>query len=210
MSEIGDTTPIQTSHVADVEPAEDEDMYGSDSGEVILKTREDPITRKDIQDLMNGWEDKFQKISEGVRALEMSTHDVHTHMDVVMRESRARESAQVSANKQMKSIQEALARFMEAYDPARQTPVSTFVRAHDGNMWSSASNASTHVRATSRAHDEHANHTVGSTAKIRNIASRPLWFRPHPQNARAETSTRGTSMSDQHTRMGMGMEATPK
>ena len=34
MSEIGDPTPIQTSHVADVEPAEDEDMYGSDSGEV--------------------------------------------------------------------------------------------------------------------------------------------------------------------------------
>ena len=49
-------------------------------------------------------------------------------MDVVMRESRARESAQVSANKQKKSIQEALARFMEAYDPARQTPVSTFVQ----------------------------------------------------------------------------------
>ena len=100
MSEIGE---IQTPHVADIEPVEDEDIYGSDSKEVVLKTPEDPITRKDIRELVNGWEDKFHKISEGVRALEMSTHEVHTHMDVVMRESRARESAQVSANKRSRS-----------------------------------------------------------------------------------------------------------
>ena len=138
MSEIGDTTQIQTPHVADTEPAEDEDLYGSESEEVILKTPEDPITRKDIRELVNCWEEKFSKITEGVRALEMNTHEVHTHMDVVMRESRTRESAQVSANKQMKSIQKALARFMvgsfvqpcaptmETCDPARQTPVCTF------------------------------------------------------------------------------------
>ena len=83
MSEIGE---IQTPHVADIEPVEAEDVFGSDSEEVVLKSPEDPITRKDIRELMNGWEDKFQKISKGVRALEMSTHDVHTHMDVVMRD----------------------------------------------------------------------------------------------------------------------------
>ena len=45
-----------------------------------------------------------------------------------MRENRARESAQLLTNRQIKLIQEALARFMETYDPARQTPVCTFVQ----------------------------------------------------------------------------------
>ena len=117
MSETGE---IQTPHMADTEPVEDEDnIYGSDSEEVVLKTPEDPNTRKDIRELVTSWKDKFHRISEGVR------------MDEVMRESRVRENAQVSANKQMKSI-------MEAYDPARHTPSRKHLRAtllaHDGNM----------------------------------------------------------------------------
>ena len=67
-------------------------------------------------------------MTEGVRALEMNTHDVHTHLDTVTRESRVRESALTSTNRQIDSIKEALARFMEAYDPARPTPVSTHVQ----------------------------------------------------------------------------------
>ena len=50
-------------------------------------------------------------------------------MDIVMRENRTRETAQVSTNRQMESIKEALARFMETYDPARRAPVSTFVKS---------------------------------------------------------------------------------
>ena len=103
MSESGDTTQISTPHVADTETAGDEDLYGSESEEVILKTRDtpqDPITRKDIRELIDGWEEKFNKITEGMRALKMNTHEVHTHMDIVMRESRAPESAQVSTNRQ--------------------------------------------------------------------------------------------------------------
>ena len=112
--------------------ADSEDFYGSESEEVVLKTRDaphEPITQKYIRELIECWEEKFSKISEVVRALEINTNDVHTHMDIVMRENRARENAQVSTNKQMKSIQEALARFMEAYDPARQAPVSTCVKS---------------------------------------------------------------------------------
>ena len=131
MSESGETTEISTPHVANSENAGEEYFYGSESEEVILKTSnmpQDPITQKDIRDLIDCWEEKFNKITEGVRALEINTHEVHMHMDVVIRENHVRESAQVSTNKQMKSIQEALARFMETYDPARQTPLSTFVK----------------------------------------------------------------------------------
>ena len=123
MSESGDTPHVVESSV---ETVEEEDFY-SESDEIVLSPQ-DPITRKDIRELINGWEEKFNKITEGVHALEMSTHDVHMHMDTVMRESRARESAQTSTNRQIESIKEALARFMEAYDPARPTPVSTFVQ----------------------------------------------------------------------------------
>ena len=119
MSESGDALHVVESSV---ETVEEEDFY-SESDEIVLSPQ-DPITRE----LINGWEEKFNKITEGVPALERSTHDVHTHMDTVMRESRARESAQTSTSRQIESIKEALARFMEAYDPARPTPVSTFIQ----------------------------------------------------------------------------------
>ena len=93
-----------------------------------------------------GTHEKFDKLAEGVRAIEEGTHDVHSHVDLVMRENCARENAQLATNKQLKSIQEALARFMETCDPAHPTPVCTFVQQ--------------------RAQNEHANHTVGSPDKI--------------------------------------------
>ena len=127
MSENGDTTQITPPHLAD---SEAEDFY-DENEEVILKTRDTPqipITRTDIRELMNDWEQKFNKITEGLRALEMNTQEVHTHMDIVMRENRVRETAQVSTNKQMESIKEALTHFMETYDPARRASVSTFVQ----------------------------------------------------------------------------------
>ena len=89
MSEGGDVTQALTPHVADSETTEEEDFYGSESEEVVLKTPQDPITRKDIRELINCWEEKSKKITERVRALEIGTHDVHAHMDVVMRENRA-------------------------------------------------------------------------------------------------------------------------
>ena len=83
MSRDGDTPP----HVVE-EIVEEEDFYSEDNDEVILSPQE-PITRRDIRELIKNWEDKFEKMTEGVRALEMSTHDVHTHLDTVTRESRA-------------------------------------------------------------------------------------------------------------------------
>ena len=125
MSENGDTPHVVESS-EDMVEEEDVDFY-SESDEVILAPQE-PITRKDIREPVQSWEDKFNKMTEGVCALEMSTHDVHTHMDTVMRDNRARESEQTATNRKIESIKEALAHFMEAYDPARPTPVSTHVR----------------------------------------------------------------------------------
>ena len=89
---------------------------------------QDTITRSDIREIIDGWEEKFNKLTEGVHALEMNTHEVHTHMDIVLRENRASESAQLATNRQIKLIQEGLARFMETCDPAHHTPLCTFVQ----------------------------------------------------------------------------------
>ena len=85
-----------------MEPEGSEDMveeedFHSESDEVVLVPQE-PITRKDIRELVKSWEDKFDKMTEGVRALQMSTNDVHTHLDTVTRESCARESALTSTS----------------------------------------------------------------------------------------------------------------
>ena len=164
MSEHGD--------IPHMEPESSEDMVEEDfyneSDEVILAPQE-PITRKDIRELVKSWEDKFDNITEGMRALQMSTHDVHTHLDTVTRESHARESALTSTNRQIDSIKEALARFMEAYDPAHPTPVSTHVQplcTHGDHDGPSASSTSAHAHSTSRAYQEHAYHTAGGTPEI--------------------------------------------
>ena len=108
--------------------SEAEELDREEEEEVILRTpSEAPVTRTDIRELMNEWEEKFHKITEGLRAVEVNTHEVHTHMDIVLRENRARETAQLSTNRQMESIKEALACFMDTYDPARRAPVSTYV-----------------------------------------------------------------------------------
>ena len=121
---------IPTPHVAENMDGED-DIYGSESGEVILKNMnipQDMITRSDLQEIIDGWEEKFNKLTEGVRAIEHGTHEVHAHMDIVMRDNRARESGQLATNRQIKLIQEGLARFMETCDPAHPTPLRTFVQ----------------------------------------------------------------------------------
>ena len=109
----------------------EEDIYGSESGEVILKNMnipQDMITRSDLQEIIDGWEEKFNKLTEGVHAIEHGTHEVHAHMDIAMRDNRACESGQLATNRQIKLIQEGLARFMETYDPAHPTPLLTFVQ----------------------------------------------------------------------------------
>ena len=89
---------------------------------------QDNVTRSDIREIIDGWEEKFNKLTDGVRALEQGTHEVHMHMHIVMRENRARKSAQLATNRQIKLIQEGLPHFMETCDPAHHTPIRTFVQ----------------------------------------------------------------------------------
>ena len=78
MSEGGDVTQALTPHVADSENTEEEDFYGSESEEVVLKTPQDPITRKDIRGLINCWEENSRKSQKGCAHLRLAcTMSIH-------------------------------------------------------------------------------------------------------------------------------------
>ena len=66
MSEGSDSTQAPTPHVADSETREEEeDFYGSESEEVVLKTPQVPITRKDLRELIDIWEDNLRRSQKG-------------------------------------------------------------------------------------------------------------------------------------------------
>ena len=194
MSENGDMTQITPPHVAD---SEADDLDGSENEEVILRTLpEVPVTRTDIRELMNDWEEKLNKITEGLRAVEMNTHEVHTHMDIVMRENRASETAQVSTNGVDQGSPRTLHGDLQPSASSTCENLCEILCAHSGDVRPSVStrpysNTRRHVRATSHAHDEHVNLAAGSTGIFLLVACEPGHTRgahaqrqrPRPQRA---------------------------
>ena len=122
---MSDREEYHDSHVGD-EDSESEEVVFKTTPATSPTTPPELITRSDLQEIIEGLEEKFHKLTEGVRAIEQATEEVHAHMDIVMRENRARESDQVATNNWIKQIQEGLAHFMERCDPAHLTPVRPF------------------------------------------------------------------------------------
>ena len=81
------------------------------------------VTKSDLQEVIEGWKIKFQKLTEGVRAIQIAKEEIHTHMDNLMRDNCAHDDAQ---ERRIKQMQEGLARFLERCDPAHPTPVCPF------------------------------------------------------------------------------------
>ena len=117
---MSDREEFHYSHVGD-EDRESEEVAFRTTPATSPATQPELITQSDLQEIIEGWEEKFHKLTEGVRAIEQATEEVHAHMDIVMRDNRARESDQASTNNRIKQIQEGLARFMERCDPAHPT-----------------------------------------------------------------------------------------
>ena len=67
--DLGDVTQP---HMA-VHMSGNDDLYGSDSEEVIIKkidSQKDMITSSDLQAVIDGWEERFEKLTEGMRTIE--------------------------------------------------------------------------------------------------------------------------------------------
>ena len=118
---MSDREEFHDSHVGD--DSEGEEVVFKATSSTAPTTPPEIITKSDLQEVIEGWKIKFQKLMEGVRAIQIATEEVHTHMDNLMRDNCARDGAQEHRIKQM---QEGLARFLERCDPAHPTPVRPF------------------------------------------------------------------------------------
>ena len=153
--------------------SQDGDFYSEDNDEVILSPQE-PITRRDIRELIQNWEDKFE-MTEGMRA----------HLDTVTRESRSRESALTATNKQLDAIKEALARFMKAYDPTCPTTVSTRVQSCAPTVITQDQARQTPARMPTQPRAPIMSTPITPPGAPR--ISLSLWYRPHQQKPCAQT-----------------------
>ena len=109
------------SHVG--ENSEGEEVVFKTTSSTSITAPSEMITKQDIQEVIEGWKIKFQKLTEGVRAMQIATEESRAHMDKVMRDSCARDDAQENRIQQM---QEGLATFLERCDPAHPTSVRPF------------------------------------------------------------------------------------
>ena len=173
---MSDREEFHDSHVGD-EDSESEEVVFRTSPVTSPATQPELITRSDLQEIIEGWEEKFHKLTEDVRAFEQATEKVHAHMNIVMRDNRARESNQVSTNNRIKQIQEGLARLWKGVTPRIPHPY------------------------TPSRHHEHTYHAVGSPSKvpIGIPLCAPLLTKPRQQSPRAATEVM-TSVNDLHTR----------
>ena len=119
---MSDIEEYDDSHVGD-EDSEGEEVVFKPKTSTSLTAPPELITRGDLHEIIEGWKVKFQKLTEGVRTIQIATEEAHAHMDNVMWDNGARDSEQ---NNRIKQIQEGLARFIERCDPAHSTPARSF------------------------------------------------------------------------------------
>ena len=81
---MSDREEYHDSHVGDAD-SESEEVVFKTTTATSLTAPSEPITRSDLEEIIEGWKEKFLKITEGMRAIEQATEEVHTHMDMVTR-----------------------------------------------------------------------------------------------------------------------------
>ena len=74
------------------------------------------VTADDLEEVIEGWQKKFQHLSEGIRDIQMASDKFNANMDSIVRDSRAREGAQEG---RIQEMHEGLTRFLERCDLAR-------------------------------------------------------------------------------------------
>ena len=79
---MSDREEYHDSHVGD--DSEGEEVVFKTTSSTSLTAPPEIITKQDLQEVIEGWKIKFQKLTEGVRAIQIATEEVHTHMDKVM------------------------------------------------------------------------------------------------------------------------------
>ena len=114
---MSDREEYHDSHVGD-EDSEGEEVVFKPTTSTSITAPPELITRSDLHEIIEGWKVKFQKLTEGVRAIQTAMD-----MDNITRDNCARDSEQKN---RIKQIQEGLARFIERCDPAHPKLARSF------------------------------------------------------------------------------------
>ena len=72
------------------------------------------VTANDLDVVIEGWERKFQHLSESIRDIQLALDKFNANMDSIVRDSRAREGAQ---ERRIQEMHEGLTQFLERCDP---------------------------------------------------------------------------------------------
>ena len=111
------------------------DREGESDGEEVVFREDAPrvenstppthnmVSANDLDVVIEGWERKFQHLSESIRDIQLASEKANTNMNNIVRDGRAREGAQ---ERRIQEMHEGLTQFLERCDPAHLTAPRRF------------------------------------------------------------------------------------
>ena len=111
------------------------DREGESDGEEVVFREDTPrveistppthsmVSANDLDVVIEGWERKFQHLSECIREIQLASEKANTNINNIMRDGRAREGAQ---ERRIQEMHEGLTQFLERCDPAHLTAPRRF------------------------------------------------------------------------------------
>ena len=116
---------VETFHDSQAErDGEDEEViFREDNPRVENSAPPNMITANDLDIVIEGWERKFEHLSQCMREIQLASEKANTNMNNIVRDGRAREGLQEC---RIEEMHEGLNQFLERCDPAHLTAPRRF------------------------------------------------------------------------------------
>ena len=121
---------VETFHDSQAErQVEDEEVHFRENNpHVEISTPPTTITSNDLDVIIDGWEQKFEHLSQCMREIQLASEKANADMYSIARDGRARESIQ---ERRIEEMHEGLTQFLDARDPRNIDPCNTDPRKTD-------------------------------------------------------------------------------
>ena len=100
------------------ETEEEEVIFKENNPSVEISTPLNMISANDLDVVIEGWERKFEHLSQCLREIQLASEKASATMSNIVRDSRAREGIQ---ERRIEEMYEGLTQFLERCDPAHLT-----------------------------------------------------------------------------------------
>ena len=116
---------VETFHDSqgDRESDGEEVVFRDNTPRVESSTPPSMVTANDLDVVIEGWERKFQHLSQMIREIQLASEKANTNMDNIVRDGRAREGAQ---ERRIQEMHEGFTQFLERCDTAHLTALRRF------------------------------------------------------------------------------------